>query len=575
MNTTATHLRRGRPAIIAVMLVAVLVGVGACSSIPTTGPVGTMPAENPAGDTDTPNYNVHGPTGNENPQAIISGFLEAGLDSSDNYSVARQYLTSDLAGKWDATAGVLVTNGETTFDDAAGKADSGQQRVKLAVEREIDEVGLRKDVNREVKLKFGLEKVDHQWRISRAPDGLVLDRANFSNVVSPVTLWFYSDDSYSHLVPDLRWMVRRQGRSASVVSALFDGPAPYLDGAVVSAFPDGAKLSRNSVPIEDGSAIVDVPESVVSGAGEPERTRMLQQLKPTLEDNSSVKDVSFTVGGNEISSGSSPVAVPTADADGALAGLAEDTVVRFKDGKTTPVKGGDGVGTGLSDVTIAPNQDAYALLAEGSSRLRVLDPAGKSRTLTRGNRLAAPSYDLDSWIWTASTEEKGRISAYRASGSDSVDLEPDWLEDDRVTGLRVSLDGARLAMVVERKEEDKSNLYLLVSGIHRDKKGRPTGLSEPLDLGVTAEDSTRVAWAAGDKLVVYKPGRGDRTQPQTSGLDLQHDSWPPILRLSSLAAAPSRDHEAIAVNGDGTVYRRDQQRWREIGKGVEELSYRG
>ncbi|WP_291278658.1 LpqB family beta-propeller domain-containing protein [Galactobacter sp.] len=564
---------RSRAALIAAMCF--VLGLTACSSIPTSGPVGTLKAEDGRANADTPNYNVHGPSGNENPQAIVSGFLEAGLDSEDNYSVAREYLTTDLAQTWDATAGVLVTNGETTFADADGAQDSPNQRVTLAVERQIDANGIRTDEQRETSLNFSLDEVDGQWRISDAPDGLVLDRANFSNIVAPVTLWFYADSDYTALVPDVRWMVRRQGRVASVVSALMSGPAPYLRGAVTSAFPNGARLSRTSVPVEDGTATVDVPSSVVAAASEAQRGRMLQQLDSTLEQEEGVKDVDLTVNQSSVAPESMPNDVPVGETDGELVGVADDQLIRFKDGEVEQIKGADGLDQGLSGATMAPGQDAYAVLSSHRSSLQVLDSGGTVRTLVKGKQLADPSYDARSWVWTSSADQPGKLQVSKASGKERVELEPDWLAGDRVTGVRVSADGSRLALVVEREEDGKSNLYLLVAGIQRDDDGRPTGLAAPLDLGVTEADATEVVWEDEKSVVVYRADPEDRIQPQTSGLDLQHELWPPMLRLAALTATPGASRPAIAVNAAGTVYQRDDRNWREIGKGVQELSYRG
>jgi hypothetical protein len=545
-----------------------------CSSIPTSGPVGTLKAQNQNGNGDIPNYNVHGPSGNENPQAIISGFLEAGLDSTDNYSVARQYLTSNLAQSWDATAGVLVTDGEINFAGDQTQ-DSSRQTVALAVERRIDADGLRTDQNRTTKLSFRLTKVSGQWRIAAAPNGLVLDRANFSNIVAPVTLWFYADKDYSSLVPDIRWMVRRQGRVASVVSALMAGPAPYLRDSVVSAFPEGARLSRTSVPVQEGTAKVDVPESVVANAGDTQRGRMLQQLRTTLKHEDSVRQVTLTVNQNSVAPDSEPADVQVAQTDDSLVGIADDRLVRFKDGDTNAVKGAGALGTGLSGATMAPDQEAYAVLTGKKTSLKVLNPAGRIRNLLTGTQLVAPSYDARSWVWSADAAEPGKLLVRKSSGKGRADLTPGWLKDQQVTGVRVSPDGSRLAMVVDRDTGGKRNLYLMVAGIQRDDSGKPTGLATPLDLGVTESDADSVVWDKVDSMVVYRGSGQDRVQPQLSGLDLHHELWPPMLRLVSLTATPGKSRAAIAVNSSGTVYQRQDRNWVQIGKGVQELSYRG
>ncbi|MGO2634247.1 MAG: LpqB family beta-propeller domain-containing protein, partial [Galactobacter sp.] len=310
-------------------------------------------------------------------------------------------------------------------------------------------------------------------------------------------------------------------------------------------------------------------------ASESQRGRMVQQLQATLNREEGVKDVDLTVNQNSVTPDSAPSDVPIGQTDGELVGVADDQLIRFKDGEIRQVKGADGLGAGLSGATMAPGQDAYAVLSGQRSSLQVLDSGGTVRTLLKGKELAAPSYDVRSWVWTAAASAPGELLVSKASGKAKATLEPDWLKDNQVTGLRVSADGSRLALVVERSEGDKSNLYLLVAGIKRDDDGRPTGLSDPLNLGVTESDATRVVWEEANSVVVFRPDPEDRIQPQTSGLDLQHELWPPILRLASLTSTPGESRQAIAVNAAGTVYQRDDRNWREIGKGVQELSYRG
>ena len=50
-----------------------------------------------------------------------------------------------------------------------------------------------------------------------------------------------------------------------MTSALLAGPAPYLRGAVASAFPSGIKLARESVPVVSGAAQVDLTAKELIG----------------------------------------------------------------------------------------------------------------------------------------------------------------------------------------------------------------------------------------------------------------------------------------------------------------------
>src|SRR5699024_12271839 len=82
--------------------------------------------------------------------------------------------------------------------------------------------------------EFSLVQFDGQWRIDEVPDGISLDSAQFRALFNTQTLYFY-DPSYSYAVPDVRWLLNTSDQTVAIVNALLDGPADYLDGAVVSA----------------------------------------------------------------------------------------------------------------------------------------------------------------------------------------------------------------------------------------------------------------------------------------------------------------------------------------------------
>lgn len=567
---TRDRLGRKRPAgVLMVLVLSLMLILTGCSAIPTTGPVGTLPAQDVGGQEDAPNFNVVGPTGGESAEAIVRGFFKAGLDSSDNYAVARQFLTKDEAATWDATSGALV---EDTDPKIAKVGRDARQRATLHITREVGASGLRTDHpdGTARKLDFSLTKVNGEWRISAAPDGIVVDSANFDLIFSPATLYYYSDRHDTHMVPDVRWMAKRQGRTASIAAALLEGPAPYLRGAVYSAFPEDSRLSRPSVPVDEKVATVDVPESVVSGADDGVRERMVQQLTSTLVDDDTITSVQLSADQTPVDvDDAASAAVPPAEVDDVVVGLTRGRLVRYAGGSVSEVRGGADLGEDLSDPTAAPSQDAYAVLTGGGTRLVSLAPDGTRRELATGTSLLAPSYDSSSWVWSGESGASGPLVAYRAAGNSHASFTPDWLKGQQVTGLRVSADGTRLALVTRTK----SGSHLLVSGIKRDDDGRPTGLATPMEVTVSAA-ATRVQWSAEDTLVVYAPGETAKVAPEQVDLSMHHQTWPLLLGLTSLAAAPGSGHQDLAVNADG-VYRRENYTWLNVDEDLTDLSYRG
>ncbi|RKW71643.1 LpqB family beta-propeller domain-containing protein [Galactobacter caseinivorans] len=573
--TEGPRQRRSSRALTALILALGLLAmvISGCSSIPVTGPVGTLPARNLAAEDEAPNFNVTGPTGGESPDRIVRGFFRGGLSAADNYAVAREYMTPELAASWDATERTLVVDNDPEFEQVDDAEDHLTADVRVT--RILDGSGVRQDrpKGENTELEFSLRRVDGEWRLSKAPNGIVVESSSFEYAFSPVTLYFYSDSKLSTLVPDVRWMAKRQGRSAAVATALLEGPAPYLKKAVYSAFPEGSKLSRASVPVENKVATVDVPESVLTDASDETRQRMLLQLERSLVDSVNVNSVQLTADQNAVEVGprlNEPRINPAPD--GAMVGLRGDEVVRYEDGALRQVEGGDKVGTALSDPTMSPVQEAYAVLTGGSRQLKLLTQDASVRTLFKGTQLVAPSYDSHSWVWTAQAVPGSPVLAVRAAGGSPVRLEGAWLGKGTVTGLRVSADGTRLAVTVKRSDGD----HLLIAGIQRDKNGKPVGLATPLELTLSVK-ANRVAWASDSELVVTAPGPKNKVVAEQVSLERRSSTWTMLLGMTSLAVAPGTDRAAIAVVNDETVLAREGTTWRQVAKelGVNDLSYRG
>lgn len=563
----------GRFTTLTLVVAIVMLVLTGCSAIPTAGPVGTLQARTLSTDDEAPNFNVTGPTGGESPDGIVRGFFRGGLSAADNYAVAREYMSPELAAKWDATERTLVVDNDPKF--AQVDASEDQITANVRVTRILDANGVRQDrpKGENTDLDFSLKRVGGEWRLSKAPNGIVVESSSFDYAFSAVTLYFFADPALSTLVPDVRWMAKRQGRTAAVASALLAGPAPSLKNAVYSAFPEGSKLSRVSVPVENKVATVDVPESVLTDASDQTRQSMLYQLERTLIDPVNVNSVRLTADQNPVDVGpraSEPRINPAPD--GTMVGVKDDEVVRYADGETREVEGGSKVGTALSDPTISPVQEAYAVLSGGRRELKLLTQDASVRTLLKGTQLVAPSFDSHSWVWTAQGIPGAQVLAVRAAGGAPVRLDGAWLGKGRITGLRVSADGTRLAMTIRREDGD----HLMIAGIQRDRQGRPEGLATPMELTLSVK-ATSVAWASDSELVVSAPGPKNKVVAEQIGLDRRSSTWTMLLGMTSLAVAPGADRAAVAVVNDEAVLARDGTTWKQLAKdpGVKDLSYRG
>lgn len=117
----------------------------------------------------------------------------------------------------------------------------------------VDSLGVYSERSGEgqAKLDYSFTKVDGEWRITSAPDGIVLEQSLFETVFDEHALQFF-DPQWSTFVPDLRWFPSGSSTATRVVTALLDGPSAWLAQSVTTAFPDGTKLARSSVPVTNG-----------------------------------------------------------------------------------------------------------------------------------------------------------------------------------------------------------------------------------------------------------------------------------------------------------------------------------
>src|SRR5690606_9589684 len=121
-----------------------------------------------------------------------------------------------------------------------------------------------------------------EWRISEAPDGILLDADALGLEYQKYWLKYY-DNSWRYLVPDVRWFPRRTAMATSVTRALLSGqPSPWLAPAVRSAFTEDVALAGDAVLVDASQvASVSLTRTALS-ASSTELARMRTQLESSL-----------------------------------------------------------------------------------------------------------------------------------------------------------------------------------------------------------------------------------------------------------------------------------------------------
>ncbi|MGP5396988.1 LpqB family beta-propeller domain-containing protein [Arthrobacter rhombi] len=566
---------RARASMVLSALVAVLLVLTGCASIPTSGPVGTSAPE-AAGQSDFDYaFDPPGPTEDASPQQIIEGFLRAGIAPQDDYSVAREYLAAELSREWRAADQTTVYASEPNIVE---NVEKGSYTVEVSETSSIDEYGLltRKEKQTTKSVDFELTKEDGQWRLSKVPNGTMMEEGSFAIVFSAYPLYFY-DSTNTYAVADYRWFATRQGLSATVTAALLAGPAPYLRNAVGSAFPEGSELARASVPVESKRATVDLNEATFTDATELQRQLMQQQIQLTLSQIQNVNTVTMTVAQRAVSLGSVAEGFTKAIVDASVPNtqiaIANKSLVFYQGNGVVRVGGVQDISAYRPrDPAMSPADNRFAFLNGKRTQLFTVDESGVAHEATSGQNLLRPSIDVHGWTWTVGNDGRTRV---RATPSDtkkdgpSRQVNAGWMSNADVTSLRVSPDGARALVIAKIK--GKTGVY--ITGIIRDSEGVPRGFTDPLELDASVPAEQGV-WNSSNSVVVMKPSKTKAVQAEEISLDGTTKELEPLLGMTNISAGPGDQRTVYAETPDG-VYSQVFSTWKKREGKASQLAYPG
>ncbi|AIY01301.1 hypothetical protein ART_1702 [Arthrobacter sp. PAMC 25486] len=514
-NQSSKEGQRNWPLIAWAMAAVVLFVLSGCATIPTSGPVGKSDPLPPRSNSINVNFQQFSPVDGASPESIIRGFVESGTGVNDDFQVARQYLTPGLAQSWAPDKRTLVYT--DTFSVEPG-AEKDSYNLTFEVVSTVDGTGVLTPAKQGTteRLAIVLVQVEGQWRISKAPDGLVLSEATFQTLFSPFSLYFY-DPTFTYGVPDVRWLAGRSTRtSTSIVKAMLGGPAPYLKGAVVSAFPNGIALERDSVPVADGVARIGLTPGPLLETSVKQRQQMRAQMLTTLQKSlNTVTEVKFLADEREIDMGgpgdtASPMIVENAVPPTQVA-LAKNELVTFDGTKIAPIP------DMVSVQELAPAVPAvsysggnFAFRAGAGNQIYSVVPGQQPVLAIAGVALTPPSFAPNGWLWSAAGDGSGTVIAIKpgdggALGNPVVITVP-WLVGQQVSTLRVSRDGTRALVISEANGVNRVS----ITGLF--KTGDvPKELTEPLSLVHTGAPTLGV-WAGESSVAVMAPSS---TEPVT------------------------------------------------------------
>lgn len=550
-------------------LTSLVAGLSACATIPTKGEVNHYADPQTTGTPVVADQSISGPQPGASPAEIIDGFIHAGVGARDDYKVAREYLTPEKAESWRPDGRTLVYNSAYSVTDR----DGGNFTLTIPTNTVIDNRGLATSyttvVDTDIDVK--LTQVDGEWRIAEVQDGTVLSRTEFTDIFNPYTLYFY-DPTFTYAVPDVRWFAERTTVATSLIRVLLEGPASYLQGAVVTAIPADTRLSRNSVPINNGIAEIQLTGGVaLTTASALALERLRTQLKQVLTSLPSVSEVELSINDQAV------------DAQ-ALENYREPAVnppmptyvVAIENNRLVTRNNFDDVGSQQTVVEVSPQarivqpamnytQTFFAYSNDSRSEIW-LATSGGSRSIFRGEGILTSSFDHQNWLWVA--ERAGTVRAYPV-GQDTGELRgiDTWLREETLHSLSVSRDGSRALMVTSIGE---ANYAAWVSAIRRDDEGAPTELLEPIRIGSDINPQG-AEWNSDQEVFLWNVETSQTEIVSLSGVDTQYDSLQGIYRI----VTGNGVDQALAMTSDGGLYIVAGRGWTRIESSLREVNYSG
>lgn len=539
---------------------AAVLGLGAaCARIPTESPIDgrTLGGRPQPG---APYVRALPPGPDATAEEVVSGFIQAGVGPEDDFSVAREYLSSSMREAWDPHAGVTVYSGSQELQTEV----TGEGEVTLVVQTVslVDGHGLRSllagPTSREIV--FGIEQVEDQWRISQAPDGIFLSEAAFETLYAPARL-YYLDARSTHLVPDHRWFSLQRG-AVGLLEGLVNGPADYLAPAVRSAVPDTAEVTDATITTgADGGVQVTVPQAVARLPAGP-RALALSQLETSLRSFRTLSGTRMVWAGPDGSSaeeggvdralpGHRPIAagpsgvISLADTSGAtpaqLVPDLSDVEVR------TPVIAQDGV--------------MAAALAAGGSTVLVCSTDGSIplREAATGSQFTPPRLDDAGYVWTSTRSSAGVLLALSGRGPEhDAKIDAPWLSGRQVDALDIAADATRMVVL----SSDASGARLDLCAVQRDDQGVPSALTEPMVVRTFLTDVTQVSWYDEVAVIVLGEDTANGEQrAQVVDFASGRDPLPPLNVEAEQIAGTVVADTIWAVTRDDTLLRSDGDSW--------------
>lgn len=546
--------------------VALAATLGGCITLPDEGAVTSVPEAANNGVNDDFQFNPRPPQLGEGPVETVDHFFEAMTAKPVSTVVARQFLSEAGAATWSPEDGIL------TYDTATSPEGSSRVQVKLFGVNRLDArgrwlSGAQKD---EVTLTFPMAPERGQWRITEAPDNLIVDVSWFETTYRPANLYFF-DPGARVLVPEPVFVPRGDQLATALVRGLLAGP---MGANLERTFlPGGATLDLAVTVTRDGVAQVPLRGDLDTLPADSIE-RMAAQLAWTLRQDSRIREVQLLGNGEPLAlpGGATRIAVDFgADYDptgifaaGELYGLRQGVVVRVVSGIAQPISGPFGTRPfGLRDVSVSLDNSLVAgVKDDGRSAVlsavfgSQLGPYSEARTvISDAVDLLHPAWDISGRLWLVDRRPGGAVvSVFRNGTLQRVDVP--GVSGERVIDFLVSRDGTRLVAAIDRPTSDR----IVSSRILGGATPTATRATPFVRGGGNVLQVSAIGWHSPTSIFFVNALGGQQSELRSTSLDGSPATFNPDAVYSlqddldtHIISSPRPDEPTYLVTADGEV----------------------
>jgi hypothetical protein len=450
-----------------------------------------------------------GPKADATPVEMVLGFLGAQASSDGRHAIARQFLSDRERARWRDDVEVQVYDPDRLELRQVSGAGTNEALVRVVTRvsgRVRADGSFVVSPDDTVTEDYRLLRVRGRWVLDDVPEGLRLTAADRQRAFAPRLVYYLAPTvagESPHLVPDQVFLPVGTDLARNLVSRLLRPPSEALAGSVSTAVPTGTRLSRVNLS-SSGVVNVDLTGPSAPPVGQDAQNLSAQLVWTLRSLGASFRGLRLTIDGRALAvPGEGEVQQSGEWAAYDPQGLGPAPPYFFVSARrlrasivlppnaATSGDVGDGRAVAVDEVAVTPDRTRVGLVERraGGDLVRIGALRGTSfPVVAQGVGLSSPTWGSGQHgLWLL----RGESEVVRVDHG----LRPVTvlgLPAGRLTGLAVSRDGARAALVAGGR------LYVgrveLVTG-----GPRVVGLTLVL---AALHNATRVAWSSSTELVV-------------------------------------------------------------------------